>query len=95
MIDNLAFGALLADKGFDIDWIRTEMAARWAQAVIPSKADRRQPIPCDFAMYRWRHLVENLFCALKGFRRTASRYDQTDTGFGVAIYLAAAFLALK
>ena len=42
-------------------------------AVIPPKADRVRSIPCDFAMYKWRHLVENFFCDLKQFRRIATR----------------------
>jgi transposase len=42
--------------------------------VIPPKADRKTTIPCDFAMYRWRHLIENFFCTLKQYRRVATRY---------------------
>jgi transposase len=30
--------------------------------VIPPKADRKTGIPCDFAIDRWRHLIENFFC---------------------------------
>lgn len=33
--------------------------AKGGLAVIPPKADRKIAIACDFAMYRWRHLVEN------------------------------------
>jgi transposase len=64
-------------------------------AVIPPKTDRARPIPCDFAMYRWRHLVENFFCNLKEFRRIATRYDKTDSSFAAAIYLVGAVMALK
>ena len=69
MIEGIDFEALLADKAFDIDWIRAELDSRGAMAVIPPKADRVRSIPCDFAMYKWRHLVENFFCDLKPFRR--------------------------
>jgi transposase len=88
-------GALIADKGFDNDWIRHELDARGATAVIPPKADRVRPIACDFAMYRWRHLVENFFCNLKQFRRIAPRYDKTDQSFAAMIHLAAIVMALK
>ncbi len=64
-------------------------------AVIPPKADRARRIPCDFAMYRWRHLVENFFCDLKEFRRIATRYDKTDTIFIAMIHLVGSYLALK
>jgi transposase len=95
LISGVEFGALLADKAFDIDWIRADLKERGAAAVIPPKAGRASKIPCDFAMYRWRHLVENFFCNLKEFRRIATRYDKTDTSYGAAIHLVGAFLALK
>jgi len=34
-------------------------------------------------MYKWRHLIENVFCCLKAFRRIATRYEKTDAGFGL------------
>ena len=46
-------------------------------------------------MYGWRHLVENFFCALKQFRRIATRYDKTDQSFAAMINLAATVMALK
>jgi transposase len=46
-------------------------------------------------MYKWCHLIENFFQRLKEFRRIAIRYNKTDTSFAAAIYLVAAFLALK
>ena len=95
LIAGVEFDALLADKAFDIDWIRTELNDRGAMAVIPPKADRARRIPCDFAMYRWRHLVENFFCKIKEFRRIATRYDKTDKSFQAMIYLAGSALALR
>lgn len=95
LIKDIEFDALLADKAFDIDWIRAELDRRGATAVIPPKADRSSEIPCDFAMYRWRHLVENFFCSIKEFRRIATRYDKTDDSFKAVIYLAGSFLATK
>ena len=95
LITGIAFEALIGDKAFDIDWLRAELNERGAAAVIPPKADRTAQIPCDFAMYRWRHLVENFFCTLKQFRRIATRYDKTDTSFAAAIYLVASVLALR
>ena len=95
LITGFDFDALLADKAFDNDWIRAELDQRGALAVIPPKADRVRRIDCDFAMYRWRHLVENFFCELKEFRRIATRYDKTDTSFGAMIHLAGSYLAIK
>ena len=95
LITGIDFQALLGDKAFDIDWIRAELDQRGATAVIPPKADRARFIACDFAMYKWRHLVENFFCDLKEFRRIATRYDKTDTSFAAMIHLAATYLAVK
>jgi transposase len=65
LISDVECGALLTDMAFDIDWICADLKERGAVAVIPAKADRASKIPCDFAMYRWCHLVENFFCTLK------------------------------
>jgi transposase len=37
----------------------------------------------------------NFFQRFKEFRRIATQYDKTDASFAAAIYLVAAFLALK
>lgn len=95
LIEGIAFGALLGDKGFDSDALRADLDRRGAVAVIPPKANRTTAIACDFAMYGWRHLVENLFCDLKQNRRIATRYDKTDTSFTAMIHLAAIRLALR
>jgi len=93
LIEGVSFDALLADKAFDINWIRAELDERGASAVIPSKADRKHPSPCDFAMYRWRHLVENYFSKIKEFRGIATRYDKTDSSYKANWFLAATIIA--
>ncbi|WP_446741235.1 transposase [Sphingomonas sp. H160509] len=59
--------ALLADKGYDADAIRQELARADVEAVIPTKSNRRIPIPHDREKYRWRNLVERLFSKLKNW----------------------------
>ncbi len=95
LIAGIDFQALLGDKAFDNDWLRAELDQRGALAVIPPKADRARRIPCDFDMYRWRHLVENFFCHLKAFRRLATRYEKTDSSFAAMIQLRSALLVLQ
>ena len=41
--------AFLVDKGYDADAIRDEIARTEVEAVIPSKSNRREPIPHDKA----------------------------------------------
>src|ERR1700747_1948995 len=93
MLIRFNFEALIGDKAFDNNWLRANLYQRGAVAVIPSKADRAGRIPHDAGMYKWRHLVENFFCSLKAFRRTATRYEKTDACFAGLINLVAAFLA--
>ena len=93
LLRDLDFAALLADKAFDSDVIRADLDDRGAAAVIP--ANRVTTIPCDFEMYKWRHLVENFFCKIKEFRRIATRYDKTDTSFAAIIHLVGSVLATR
>src|SRR5579883_105768 len=95
LITGIDLAALIADKTFDSNALRAKLHERGALAVIPSKADRKAPIPHDAEMYKWRHLIENCFQRLKEFRRIATRYDKTDTSFAAFIHLRAAWLALK
>jgi transposase len=92
LITGLDFEALIGDKAFDNNWLRTTLNERGALAVIPSKADRVERIPHDREMYKWRHLVENFFCRLKAFRRIATRYEKTDACFTAMINLVAVIL---
>ena len=57
--------ALLGDKGYDADWFRVALADLNIDACIPSKANRKVPIPHDKVLYRQRHKVENMFGKLK------------------------------
>jgi transposase len=95
LISDVAFGALLADKAFDTNWLRAELNDRGAIAVIPPKATRKEAIDCDFEMYKWRHLIENFFCKLKEFRRIATRYDKTDDSYSAMIHLVGAAIAIR
>ena len=82
------FDRLIADRGYDTNAVRALIAARGAQAVIPSTAARRAPIPYDRTAYRARNLVERLWCRLKDWRRIATRYDKL-----AANYLSGALIA--
>ena len=95
LIDGLAFEALLGDKAFDNNAIRNDLETRGAEAVIPSKADRKHSIPHDESKYRWRHLIENYFSKIKEFRSVNTRYDKTDQSYKATISLAAIMIALR
>jgi transposase len=92
LIDGVAFDALIADKAFDSNSIFAELDGRGAKAVISQHPRRAQPRSVDAEMYKWRHLIENLFCKLKEFKRIAMRADKTDQSFAANLYLAAAVI---
>ena len=88
-------GALIADKAFDADErVREPLADAGKQAVIPSKANRREKPDYDRDLYKARHLIENFFARLKQFRAIATRYDKTARNFLGAVHLAAAVIWL-
>ncbi len=89
-------GALLADKAYDAEQRVLERLkeADW-MAVIPPKSNRTEHREYDEEMYKWRHLIENLFQKLKQYRALATRYDKTARNFLGAIYLAAAVIWLN
>ena len=72
--------ASLADRGYDADWFRHALAKRGIAACIPSKTNRKVPIPHDTALYRQRHKVENTFGKLKDWRRIHTRNDRSGCG---------------
>jgi transposase len=81
---------LLGDRGCDADWLRDALADRDIAACIPSKANRKVPIPHDSVLYRRRH--KNMFGRLKDWRRIHTRYDRCDHAFMSAICITAAVI---
>ena len=82
---------LIADRGYDSNPFRAALAERGIAACIPSKKNRRQPVPHDAALYRQRYRIEVMFGRLKDWRRIATRYDRCAAIFFGAITLAAIF----
>ncbi|MFK4875062.1 IS5 family transposase [Novosphingobium sp. ZW T3_23] len=80
--------ALLGDRGYDADWFRKALAERNITACIPSKKNRKVPIPHDAVLYRQRHRIENMFGRLKDWRRIHTRYDRCAHTFMSAICIA-------
>jgi transposase len=65
--------ALIGDKAYDADAFLETLADRQITPVIPSHPRRTVPLPCDFALYRERNLVERFFNktqALSRYRNT-------------------------
>jgi len=88
-------GALIADMAFDADAFINALAERQVTPVIPSHPRRTTPLPCDFALYCERNLVERFFNKLKHFRAIATRYDKLATNFLAGVHLASTIILLN
>ena len=64
---------MLADKGYDANWLRKALAERGIAACIPSRAKRKNPVPHDAILYKQRHKIEIMFGRLKDWRHSAAR----------------------
>ena len=72
---------LLADRGYDADRIRDDVARRGGTAVIPMRKGRKLQVPIDDFIYALRNLVERCINRLKNARRVATRYDKTAASY--------------
>jgi transposase len=63
--------------------------------VIPSKRNRRTPIPHDRQAYKARHKVENLFCRIKDFTRITLRKCKTSRSYAGFVSLAFAITNIQ
>jgi transposase len=95
LLDGLTGDAVLADKGYDADYIVEAVSGMKSQAVIPPKSNRKIQREYDKDLYKERNLVERMFNKLKQFRRIATRYDKTALSFFAFLNIAAIYLWLK
>jgi len=96
LLSDLKPGAmLLADRGYDADWIRALTNQHGARANIPPNRNRREPICFSPHLYRARNLVERFFNKIKQCRRIATRYDKLAANYLAFIQLASIRLWLR
>jgi transposase len=86
---------LLADRGYDADWIRELARQQGAWANIPPKRNRKDPICFNPYLYRARNLIERFFNKIKQCRRVATRYDKLAANYLAFIKLASIRIWLR
>ena len=86
---------VIADKGYDADFVRAHIRAQGAVPNIPNKSKRKKRFRWTKAIYRERNHVERFFNKLKQFRRIATRYDKLGASFFAFIQLAAVRIWLR
>ena len=84
--------ALLADRGYDADWLRKALIEREILPCIPGRKARRVAAEYNAELYKERRRIENMFGRLKDWRRIATRYDRCADLFLSACCLGAVVL---
>ena len=86
---------MLADRGYDANAIRADLAGRGAASIIPTKKNRRVQLEIDGAIYALRNRIERCFNRLKNARRFATRYDKLAETFAGFVNLVSIRLWLR
>ena len=85
----------IADKGYDSEFLRAKIREKGSIPIIPRKSNSRiGNDDMDWCLYKYRHLVENVFARLKHFRAIATRYDKLKRNYQGMLALACGFLWL-
>jgi transposase len=79
---------LLADRGYDADWIRELAMKKGAWADIPPKSNRSDPICFSPYLIALATRVERFFNRIKQCRRVATRYDRLAGNYLAFVQLA-------
>ena len=95
LLEGLVVERLIGDRAYDTNELRDWCAEHGAQAVIPSKRNRKVQIPHDRERYRTRHRIENLFCRVKDWTRIILRKDKTSRSYAGFVSLAFALINIK
>jgi transposase len=95
LIDGITLISLIADKGYDNDSFRADLADAEVDVVIPPLSSRTAEIAYDKNAYGLRHLIECFINKIKHYRRVATRYEKLARNFLSMVSLAAAMIWLR
>lgn len=95
LIEGKTMSALLADKGYDANYMVEAANNIGAQAVIPPRIRGKVRRKYDVDLYKERNLIERMFNKMKHFRRVATRYDKLDIAYMAFVLISAIYLWLK
>ena len=85
----------IADRGYDKEELRELIREKNSIPLIPRKSNSKTGnTDIDWGLYKYRHLVENLFARLKHFRAIATRFDKLKRNYRAVLAMACAFLWL-
>ena len=85
----------IADKGYDSEEIREQIKRKESISIIPRKKNSKTGnTDIDWGLYKYRHLVENVFARLKQFRAIATRYDKLKRNYASMLAMACSYIWL-
>ena len=87
LIRGISANYLLADKGYDSNYIVDFAIKQGIIPVIPPRSNRKEQRDYDKELYKQRHFVENAFEKLKRWRGIATRYAKRAASFEVAVQI--------
>jgi putative transposase len=87
--------AVIADKAYDSNAIVDAANRQGAEAVIPSKKNRKVPREYDKHLSKERKKVEWFINLLKQYRRVATRYEKTARNFLGFVHVASIMILLR
>jgi transposase len=89
---------LIADRGYDSDPLRQQLAARGIELIAPHRKNRSKPPTQDgrgLRRYRRRWTVERTFAWLGNFRRLVVRYDRSLIIYQAFFHIACFMIVLR
>jgi len=89
---------LIADRGYDSDPLREQLAARGIELIAPHRKNRRKPATQDgraLRRYKRRWIVERTFAWLGNYRRLVVRYDRSLTVYQGFFHIACFMIVLR
>jgi transposase len=89
---------LIADRGYDSDPLREQLAERGIELIAPHRKNRRKPPTQDgrvLRRYKRRWIVERTFAWLGNFRRLVVRYDRSLTIYQAFFHIACFMIVLR
>jgi transposase len=95
LLEGQRAGAAIADKAYDSDAVVDAARRQGAEAVIPSRKNRKVPRAYDGHLYKERKKVEWFINLLKQYRRVATRYEKTARNFLGFVHVASIMILLR
>jgi transposase len=86
---------VIADTAYACKALVDAIAARGAEAVIPSLSNRKEQRAYDRQRSKDRNWVERFWHKLKPYRRVATRYEKTAQNFLAVVHVASIMILLR